>query len=85
VIEDQFLNRINDAAGERLLKTEIDALVNDCYDLIIEYIRAEDARRYNVGMQPHIYAVPPSQFQMFSKSLRIDSAAIATSHAVLIR
>jgi hypothetical protein len=66
LVEDELRQRIEKAAGQRLSKNEIETSVRDCYELVIEFVRAIDERQYRLGIQPHIYELPRRRFTAFS-------------------
>ncbi len=85
LIDGQLRQRLEEAAGQRLSKIEIEALECDCYDLIIEFLRANYARFVTVELQPHIYVASSSALRNFSSSAEVDPSAITISRAVRVR
>lgn len=85
LIDDQLRQRIKTFDSRSPAESEIEALIQDCYDLIIEYISANEERRINVRTQPHIYVASLREFEMLSTSVEVDPTAIAASRAVQVR
>jgi hypothetical protein len=85
LIDGQLRKRLEEVAEQRLSKTEIEALECDCYDLIVEFLRANYARLVTVELQPHIYVASSGALRSFSSSAEVDPSAVAISRAVQIR
>ena len=85
LIDGQLRKRIEEVAGQRLSKTEIEALECDCYDLIVEFLRANYVRLVTVELQPRIYVASSSALRNFSSSAEVDPSAITICRAVQIR
>jgi len=85
LIDGQLRQRLEEVAGQRLSKTKIEILECSCYDLIVEFLRANYTRLKTVELQPHIYVTSSSALRSFSSSAEVDPSAITISHAVQIR
>jgi hypothetical protein len=85
LIDSQLQQRLEKAVGQRLSKAEIETLVDRCYDLIVEFLRANYARFVAAELRPHIYAASPRVFDTFSLSAEVDRSAVEAPRAALIR
>jgi hypothetical protein len=85
LIDGQLQQRLDEATGQRLSKAEIEALKCDCYDLIVEFLRANYARVTTAELQPHIYTAASGALRAFSSSAEVDPNAVTVSRAVQIR
>jgi hypothetical protein len=87
LIDNQLRQRIEEAAGDRLSKTEMETLICDCYDLISEFLRANYERFAKAKLQPHIYTVASHEFDALSSpdSQQVGRSALTAFHAVQIR
>jgi len=84
LIESQLRRRIEEAVGQRPSNTDVEALVRDCYELIVEFVRGMDRRQDYIGVRPHIYAATPREFAMFASSVQVTRDAVAASQAVQV-
>ena len=84
LVQGQLQRRIEDAVSQRLSRADVHNLVRDCYELIVEFIRARDERNDRHGVKPHIYEATPSQFEELASPVQVSRDAVVTSGAVQI-
>jgi hypothetical protein len=85
LIDGQLQARIEQAVAQRELKGETDEAASDCYELIVEFIHGMDERQDRIGVQPHLYVAPSSQFSSLAWSVQVRLDAVTASGAVQIR
>jgi hypothetical protein len=84
LIEGELKQRLETVADGRASEGEIDGLVQDCYELIAEFIKGQ--REFNhFGIEAHIYVAEARRFGFLNlHGTQVEPEAIAASQAKLV-
>jgi len=84
LVEGELKQLLETAVDGRASEGQIDGLVQDCHELLSEFIRGQ--REFNrFGVEPHIYVVDARRFGFLNfHGTEVGPDAVATSQAKLI-
>jgi hypothetical protein len=81
--EGQLRQRIETVATP-LVKTDIDSIMFDCYDLIIKFIQAGNERQGFPEVESHIYKVPRREFYALTSTVELSQEVLSGARAILV-